>query len=127
MRSMFPRFKSFVHAFHGLRYGLATQRNLRFHFLAACLVLVLARAFRITESEFWMLSLAVILVIAAELFNTAVELAVDLAMPNQHPKAKAAKDVAATAVLLTAVFAVVTGWIVFDGYILEWWESVRAH
>lgn len=63
------------------------------------------------------------LVVVAELLNTAIELAVDLAMPKAHPAAKAAKDVAATAVLLAAVFAMFTGWIVFDSYILAWLSS----
>jgi diacylglycerol kinase len=113
-----PFLHSFKYAFAGLRYGLKTQRNLRFHAVAASAVLIASAGFGVTREEFWRLILAITLVVAAELINTAVELAVDLAMPEPHPKAKAAKDVAAAAVLITAVFALYTGLDVFGGYFL---------
>ena len=52
-------------------------------------------------------------VIALELVNTAIELTVDLAMPEIHPKAKAAKDIAAAAVLVSATCSVIIGLIIF--------------
>lgn len=53
------------------------------------------------------------LVISLELVNTAIENAVDLAMPEKHPKAKVAKDVSAAAVLISAIASVIIGLIVF--------------
>jgi diacylglycerol kinase len=117
MHRFIPRLRSFKYALQGLRYGLMTQRNLRFHTAAAVVVLIMSAVLGVSSAEFWRLMLAITLVIAAELINTAVELAVDLAMPETHPKAKAAKDAAAAAVLIAAVFAVYTGWDVFSEYI----------
>ncbi|MEI7026699.1 diacylglycerol kinase [Paenibacillus sp. y28] len=105
--------RSFRYAYEGIKYALATQQNMKFHFLVAVLVLVLALAMELTKTDILFLLLAVTLVIVTELINTAVEKAVDLAMPDQHPVAKIAKDVAAASVLVSAVFAVVTGMIVF--------------
>lgn len=63
---------------------------------------------------------AIFLVLVTELMNTAVEAAVDLADPHIHPLAKAAKDTAAGAVLLAAVFAVVIGCMVFFKPVIHW-------
>lgn len=63
---------------------------------------------------------AVFMVIVTELMNTAVEAAVDLAQPHIHPLAKAAKDTAAGAVLLAAVFAVIIGCFVFLKPVMTW-------
>ena len=52
-------------------------------------------------------------VIALELLNTVVEAAVDLASPQFHPKAKVAKDVAAGAVLVSAMGASLVGAVIF--------------
>lgn len=120
MKLLKPWLRSFMYAFQGLSYGLKTQRNLRFHVVAGFTVLVCAAVLGVREMHFWMLLLAICLVIVAELFNTAIELAIDLAMPEQHPKAKAAKDISATAVLFTAAFAVLTGCYVFGAYFIEW-------
>ena len=59
------------------------------------------------------------MVMAAEMVNTVVEAAVDLASPGYHPLAKVAKDVAAGAVLLTAIGAVVIGVCIFLPHLLR--------
>ncbi|MEK8129668.1 diacylglycerol kinase [Paenibacillus filicis] len=105
--------RSFRYAYEGVKYALSTQRNMKFHFFAAFAALVLALLFGLSKTDVLFILLAVTLVIVAELMNTAIEKAVDLAMPDIHPLAKIAKDVAAAAVLVTAAFAVVTGLIVF--------------
>lgn len=116
MKWLKPWLRSFHYAFQGITYGLRTQRNLRFHVVAGTIVLFSAIILGVSAQRFWMLLLAIFLVIVAELFNTAIELVVDLAMPDIHPKAKAAKDIAATAVLCTAVFAILTGLYVFAAH-----------
>jgi undecaprenol kinase/diacylglycerol kinase (ATP) len=86
---------------------------MKFHFMAAFVVLLAALIARLSRTDILFLLLAVTLMIVTELINTAVEKAVDLAMPDRHPLAKIAKDVAAASVLVSAVFAVIVGMIVF--------------
>lgn len=105
--------RSFRYAYEGLKYSLSTQQNMQFHFSVALLALMMAILFKLPKSEILFILLSVTLVIVCELINTAVEKAVDLAMPDRHPLAKIAKDVAAAAVLVSAVFAAIVGMIVF--------------
>ncbi|WP_127582659.1 diacylglycerol kinase family protein [Paenibacillus koleovorans] len=105
--------RSFRYAYEGLHYALSTQQNMQFHFSVGLIALILALVFKLPKVEVLFLLLAITLVIVTELINTAVEKAVDLAMPDLHPLAKIAKDVAAASVLVSAVFAAVTGMIVF--------------
>lgn len=105
--------RSFRYAYEGIKYALSTQRNMKFHFMVAFGVMILALFFHLSKLEILFILLSVTLVIVTELINTGVEKAVDLAMPQKHPLAKIAKDVAAASVLVSAVFAVVVGLIVF--------------
>ncbi|CAH1214082.1 Undecaprenol kinase [Paenibacillus plantiphilus] len=100
-------------ALSGIGHALRTQRHMRFHVMMAVLVIAAGLWFRISGLEWVIVLLTAALVIAAELFNTAIESIVDLASPGQHPLAKAAKDIAAGAVLVLAFAAVVIGLIVF--------------
>lgn len=105
--------KSFRFALEGLRYTVITQRNMRIHFLTALGVLLLSMYLHVSKSEILILFVTIILVLFAELINTAVESVVDLVTEEFHPLAKIAKDVAAGAVLLTAGLAVIVGISVF--------------
>lgn len=105
--------KSFRYAYEGLVYALKTQKNMKFHFFAAFCALVLALLLHLSKIEILFILLAVTLIFVTELINTAVEKAVDLAMPETHPIAKIAKDVAAASVLVAAFFAIAVGVIVF--------------
>ncbi len=103
----------FSHAFRGLWYALRTQRNARVHVSIAILAILLGIVLRISAVEFAMVFVAITGVFIAEMFNTAFELCIDLASPEYHPLAKIAKDVAAGAVLLSAMLSVVIGLFVF--------------
>lgn len=105
--------EGFRYAYDGLKYALSSQRNMKFHFFISFLVLLLALVLHLPRTDIMFILLAITLVVVAELVNTAIEKAVDLAMPDLHPVAKIAKDVSAAAVLVTAVFAAVVGMIVF--------------
>jgi undecaprenol kinase/diacylglycerol kinase (ATP) len=105
--------RSFRFAYEGLKYALSTQQNMQFHFSAALIALMLGLLFELPKTEILFIMLSATLVIVCELVNTAVEKTVDLAMPEHHPIAKIAKDVAAAAVLVSAVFAAVVGMVVF--------------
>lgn len=111
--------RSFHYAFAGIGYCLRTQRNFRIHMLAALLVGVVGGLLGLSGVEWAVLALTVTMVLAAEMVNTVIEAAVDLASPSIHPLAKTAKDVAAGAVLVTALGAVVIGVCIFVPHLLR--------
>jgi diacylglycerol kinase (ATP) len=107
--------ESFNFAFEGVVHVLRTQRNMRIHFAIAAGVLIAALAFDVSRLELIALLLAISFVLIAEMLNSAVEAAVDVASTSFDPLAKLAKDVAAGAVLVAAVNAVAIGYLVFSG------------
>lgn len=104
---------SFKYAFEGLFYGFKTTRNLKIDLGFAILVVIFGFIFKISLLEWIVVVMCIGLVMSLELVNTAIEEAVNLAMPNIHPVAKISKDVAAGAVLLAAIFSTVVGLIIF--------------
>lgn len=113
---MIPFLKSFVYAFKGIAYGILNERNMRFHFCVLIYMfffLLRYDFFVVSRTEAAILLLACALVIAAEYVNTAIERAVNLAAKGEvSENAKRAKDTAAGAVLIAAVFAVVIGLVI---------------
>ena len=105
--------ESFNYAIAGFIYSVRTQRNMKIHMVATILILIFSLFTNITKVELILLCFAITLVIAAELFNTAVESAIDATTNYYHPLAKVAKNTAAAAVLVTAVNAVVVGYFIF--------------
>ncbi len=98
-------------AIEGVLWAARTQRHMRYHFFAAVAVLLVALYLHISSVQFTVLVFAVILVLFAELINTAVEVVVDMVSPEFHPLAQRAKDVAAGAVLITSIGAVIIGYL----------------
>ena len=112
MESYKKLFLSFFYAFRGVFATVKTERNLRIHLV--CLTYMLGFLlgtdwFVLSRGDWALLLLAAGLVIAAELFNTAIEQTVDLATETYAEHAKKAKDAAAGAVLICAIFAVIVG------------------
>jgi diacylglycerol kinase (ATP) len=107
--------ESFNYAFQGIIHVLRTQRNLRVHFAVAVLVLIAALYSDVSRLELVALLLAIAFVLIAEMLNTAVEAAIDVATTSFDPMAKLAKDIAAGAVLIAATVAVAVGYLVFSG------------
>ena len=105
--------RSFGYAGQGIRHAWQTQRHLRIHVGLGLLALGLGLALGIGVGEWAALLTVMTVVIALELMNTVVEAVVDLASPQFHPKANVAKDVAAGAVLVSAVGAVLVGAVIF--------------
>ena len=105
--------RSFTYAAAGVRECVKNERNFRFHIAAAVFVTAFSLFYELTKVEYILLALTFSSVISAELINTAVEAAVDLCSPEYHKLAKLAKDTAAGAVLVTAIFAVVVGILLF--------------
>ena len=92
---------------------MQTQHNAWLHAAATTAVCVAAAGFQITRFEWCLIVLSMMSVWTAEAFNTALECLTDLASPELHPLAGKAKDVAAAAVLITAVGAATIGVVVF--------------
>jgi diacylglycerol kinase (ATP) len=111
--------QSFNYAFEGVIHVLRTQRNLRIHFAAATVVLVLAFAYDVTKFELIALLIAIAFVLMAEMMNTAIEATIDVATTSFDPLAKLAKDIAAGAVLIASTVAVIVGYLVFSDRIGE--------
>lgn len=107
----------FGYAFHGLWYALRTQRNARVHAAIATLAIAISIFFRISTVEFAMIFVAITGVFIAEMFNTVIEICIDLASPTYHPLAKIAKDVAAGAVLLNAILSVIIGLFILGPHV----------
>lgn len=109
-----PLAKSFVYAFHGVARSIKTERNMKIHCVAAVLVVIAGFVLRISYLE-WCVCLALIgLVMGLEMTNTALEAAVDLVTEGEHKVlAGRAKDAAAGAVLIAAIFAAICGGIIF--------------
>lgn len=105
---------SLKYAVEGLVTAYHEERNLRFHVGSVILVVIMGCLFHVSVNEWIWLLLSIFFVLASEVWNTAIENAVDLASNyEKHPLAKKAKDTAAGGVLLAAVFSMIVGAIVF--------------
>ncbi|MBV4419368.1 diacylglycerol kinase [Clostridium tyrobutyricum] len=104
---------SFNYAIEGIIYSVRTQRNMRIHMLAALFILTLCFFYDLSKIEILSITITITMVIMAELFNTAVEFAIDATTNYYHPLVKLAKNAAAGGVLVTAVNAVLVGYIIF--------------
>lgn len=104
---------SFKYAFEGIQEAWKTEQNLKIHFMIMFLVIIAGIVLKISAIE-WMICLVLFgLVISLELVNTAIETTVDIAMPEINEKAKFAKDIAAGAVLFSAIISAIIGLIIF--------------
>ncbi len=121
--------RSFNHAYRGLIYAVRTQRNMRFHVVVSAVMLVLSLLVGVSRLELAILVLVISAVFVAELFNTAMEFAVDLVTREYHPLARLAKDISAGAVLVTSLAALAVGYLVLSDnlgpFSLETLERVR--
>ena len=104
---------SFKYAFSGIISAFKTERNMKIHVSVMILVILCGIIFKLETWE-WIVCICLFaLVIGGELFNTAIEIVVDLAMPKINDKAKKSKDVAAGGVLVFAIGSAIIGLIIF--------------
>lgn len=115
MRLLKNPMNGFKYAIEGVVHVFRTQRHMRFHFLTMVLVLVFSLVLRLKREEVIVLLFTISLVLAAEMFNTAIEAVVDLVTQTYHPLAKFAKDIAAGAVLITSINALAVAFLLFPG------------
>jgi diacylglycerol kinase len=103
---------SFRHALEGIVCVVREERNARIHLVAAAAVIALGLWLNLTTLEWALLVVAIALVLVGEMLNTVIEIVIDLVMPDEHPLAKDAKDVAAGAILVVSLAAAVLGLLV---------------
>ena len=113
------RIRSFRFAFNGVLTMLRSQHNAWIHTLATVVVCAAGFWLRLSTLEWCGIVLAVVAVWVAEALNTAFEFLADVASPEFHPLVEKSKDVAAGAVLISAVGAVVIGTLVFGPHIIR--------
>lgn len=111
--------KSFRHAFRGLKYSIAYERNFQVELIIAAIVIALILIFKVKSWEAIVLILMIMWVLITELTNTVVERVVDIIKPRIHPYARLIKDIMAAVVLISVVVAAMVGIIIFLPYIRE--------
>ena len=112
----------FGFAFSGLWYAIRTQVNMKVHISITIIAITLGIVLHVSAVEFALIFVAITGVLIAEMFNTVIELCVDLASPSYHPLAKTAKDIAAGAVLLSAIMAIIIALFVFGPHL---WALIK--
>lgn len=116
--------KAFNAAIEGVIYTFKYERNMKIHYVIAVVVLLISLFLNLSRVEMMILLLSISLVIVSEMFNTAVENAVDLTTNEIHPLAKIAKDVAAGGVLIASLNAVAVGYLIFYDKFMHLSQSV---
>lgn len=104
---------SFKYAIAGIKSAFKTERNLKIHITIAILVIIVGIILKLNSFE-WIVCISwFAIVIGGELFNTAIEITVNIAMPNINENAKRAKDISAGGVLIYAIGSAIIGLIIF--------------
>ncbi len=111
------------HAIEGILHAAKTQRHMRYHLYAAMLLLLVSFALGVSGTEFVVLITLAVLVISVEMLNTAVEIITDILFKEYDQRAKIIKDTAAGAVLVTALGAVLIGYIILIGPVKKYFDS----
>ena len=104
---------SFKYAFIGIFKSYKGEQNLKIHTIIGIIVIICGIILKLTKLEWIIIIILIGLVLMAEFFNTAIEYVVDLASPNIHPLAAAAKDTASSGVLIIAISSAIVGLIIF--------------
>jgi len=118
------RSKAIKIALEGITYVLKTQLNARIHAAFTLAVFLLAGILKLSRLEWMILLLTVGLVWAAEIFNTAIEVGVDVASPDYDPKAKIIKDISAGAVLVSVIISILVGLLLFGLPLWNWIQQI---
>lgn len=118
------RFQSIIVALNGIKYVWSTQPNARIHAVFTLAVFLFAGLLKLPLLEWVILLLTVGSVWAAEIFNTAVEIAVDVVSPDFDPKAKIIKDISAGAVLVSVLVSILVGILIFGPHLWNWIKTL---
>ena len=125
--SLSARAKSVSYAVSGLGFVIRNEHNARIHIAAAMGIILMGLFYKIDAADWLILVLAIVSVWFAETINTAFEYLCDVVSPEKNESVRNAKDIAAGAVLITALGAVVIGVIVMLPYITNGIEQAEIH
>lgn len=117
---LLKRIKSFGFAFKGIKTAFKKGYNLHIQIFAAVIATLLGFVLNITITEWVVIILCIGLVLSAEIFNSAIEQLTDLVSPERNEKAGKVKDLAAGAVLVSAIASAIIGLIIFLPKILKY-------
>lgn len=112
-KKRYPLLKSFSFACQGILEAVRTERNIKIHFALTAIVVFFGWYFSLNGMEWLFILAAIAGTITLELVNSAIERVVDLITDQIHPLAKQAKDIAAGAVFIYAIFSIIVGLIIF--------------
>ncbi|KUK34477.1 MAG: Diacylglycerol kinase [Caldanaerobacter subterraneus] len=115
---------SFNYAIEGILHAFKTQRNMKVHFAIAILVLFFCLFFDLSRVEFVVILFTISLVLISEMINTAIETTIDMMVKNYNPLAKVAKNVAAGAVLISAINAILVAYLIFFDRVNPWTKII---
>ncbi len=104
-------------AIEGVIYAFKTQRHIRYHYVIAAAALVLSLVLRLPMLEFVVFAISVVVLLFAEMLNTAIEETVNLLEDKKNVIAKNAKDVAAGAVLISAIAVLIVSYMIFTKHL----------
>ncbi len=116
--SFLKRAEGFVHAGRGIYIFIKSTHSFWIEFVVFIIAILVGLFFKITNTEWILVIIISGIVFISEAFNSAIEIDINLTSPTYHPYARDTKDVAAGAVLLSALLAVVVGIIIFLPYFL---------
>ena len=110
--SISKRLQSFSHAFDGIKVLLKEEHNARVHVVLALTVVLAGFYFKIEPFEWMFIVLCIALVLSLEIVNSSIERMADFISPDKHKAIKHIKDLAAAAVLLSAIASIVVAAII---------------
>jgi diacylglycerol kinase (ATP) len=113
MINMKKLIRSFGYAFKGVAYATTSQLNFRIHLGATLTAVIMGFVLHISTGEWQWVAISIALVLVTEIFNTMIETLVDLVSPGYNEKAGHIKDMSAGAVVIAALFALITGLMIF--------------
>lgn len=120
-----PLHKSFLNAFRGVFMMIKTERNFQIELLAFFVNLFLIFYFKLNNTDAALVLIASFAVLSAEIFNTAIEKICDIIQPDFDKRIGFIKDIAAGAVVLTAIASVIVGVLVYGKYILRFIKTIK--
>ncbi|MCK9160498.1 MAG: diacylglycerol kinase family protein [Bacteroidaceae bacterium] len=113
------RIKSFGYAYKGIISYITNEHNAWIHLGISVFVILAGLFFHLTKAEWIIVIFCIGFVLTAEAFNTAIERLVNIVSPEHNPSAGNVKDIAAGAVLISAITAAIIGLIIFIPYLIR--------
>jgi len=111
--------KTFKHALNGIAHVFKKEQNFKTHIIATILVITAGILFSIDKTEWMIIIIAISIVTAFEIINSAIEYLCDFVSPEYNEKIKHIKDASAGAVLISAIGALVLGLVIFLPRVLD--------